>query len=51
MLRRELDGYKAHLDHAHTRYRIVSEATEPDGSITLKLKKQYNGYSCGDYLN
>lgn len=51
MLRRELDGYKTHLDHAHTRYRIVSEATEPDGSITLKLKKQYNGYSCGDYLN
>ena len=51
MTRRELDSYKARLEHSRTKYRIISETTESDGSITLKLKKQYNGYNCGDYLN
>lgn len=51
MARRELEGYKARLEHSRTKYRILSEVVEPDGSITLKLKKQYNSYDCGDYLD
>lgn len=43
--------YKAQLDRSRTKYRVVSEETQPDGSVILKIKKQYNHYDCGDYLD
>lgn len=51
MVRREVESYKAHLQHSRVKYRIVAESTESDGSVLLKIKKQYNSYSCGDYLD
>jgi len=46
----EVRQYKAELERKHTRHRILSEQTQADGSVVLKLKKQYNQYDCGDYL-
>lgn len=51
MVRREVESYKNHLQHSRVKYRIVGESTESDGSILLKIKKQYNAYACGDYLD
>lgn len=49
--RAELDQYKADLERKNVHYKIVSEEVQPDGSIILKVKKQYNAHSYGDYLN
>lgn len=46
----EVKLYKAHLERKRTPYRVISEETQPDDSIILCLKKQYNTYPCGDYL-
>lgn len=43
--------YKAQLERSRTKYRIVSEKRQDDGSVIVKIKKQYNHYDCGDYLN
>ncbi len=40
--REELAHYKAALDRDHTRYVILSETEEDDGSIVIRVKKQYN---------
>ena len=32
-------------------YKVVEEAPQPDGSILVKILKQYNSAPVGDYLN
>ena len=46
----ELENYKAQLKRNRTRFQIVSEDVQPDGSIILRLRKQYNNYSCEEYM-
>jgi len=46
----EVEHYKQALDRNHTQYKIVEETTQPDGSIILKIIKQYNSSPVGDYL-
>ena len=41
----------ASLDINRTKYKIVSEETQPDGSILIKIIKQYNVSPVGDYLD
>lgn len=40
--RQELAHYKQTLDHTHTRHQIVSEEEQEDGSIIVRVRKQYN---------
>ena len=47
----EYEHYKRQLERKGTKYRIVEEQTQPDGSILVKIKKQYNDHDCGDYLD
>lgn len=49
-VRKEVDLYKRKLDQSRTQYRIVEETVQPDDSIIVKIKKQYNHHSCGAYL-
>ena len=35
----------------HTQYKIVEQTEQPDGSIIVKVIKQYNSAPVGDYLN
>ena len=51
LVREEVDKYKASLDRNRTKYRLVSEETQPDGSVILKIIKQYNTSPVGDYLD
>lgn len=39
---RELDNYKRTLERSHTRYRITSQEEQADGSIVVRVRKQYN---------
>lgn len=47
----EVAQYKAGLDRNHTKYRIVEEAKQPDGSVMMKIIKQYNQSDVGEYLD
>ena len=50
-VREEAEHYKAMLLRNRTKHKIVSETEQPDGSILIKLKKQYNYHNVGDYLD
>jgi len=47
----EFSQYKAQLERNRTKYQIVEEKRLEDGSILVKLKKQYNQYNCGEYMD
>lgn len=40
--REEITRYKDAMDRAKTRYVLVSETEQDDGSIVIRIKKQYN---------
>lgn len=49
-VREEVAQYKKSLDKNRTQYKIVEEAEQPDGSILVKVIKQYNASPVGEYL-
>lgn len=51
MVSQEVKNYKQSLEKRNTRFKIREEQTLPDGSILLKIGKQYNSYDCGDYFD
>lgn len=40
--RHEVEHYKAQMEKAKTRYHITEEQEQADGSIQVKVRKQYN---------
>lgn len=46
----EIARYKAALERSKTKYRITEESSQPDGSVLMKIMRQYNGYKTGEYL-
>lgn len=44
------EKYKVQLDHNRTKYKIIAEHSQPDGSIIIKIKKQYNNHNVGEYF-
>ena len=51
LVKEEVEKYKASLDNNRTKYKIVSEETQSDGSVMIKIIKQYNTSPVGDYLD
>ena len=51
LVKEEVAKYKASLDRNRTKYKIVSEETQSDGSVMIKIIKQYNMSPVGDYLD
>jgi len=47
----EVKKYKEQLDKNKTRYKILSEETQADGSVIIEIKKQYNTSPVGNYLD
>lgn len=50
LVKEELEHYKKKLEQNKTQYRIVEEMLQTDGSIMIKIIKQYNQSPVGDYL-
>ena len=50
-VQREVESYKAQLVRKNTKFKIVDESVQQDGSIILKIKKQHNHYDCEGYLD
>ena len=46
----EYASYKAQMERNRTQYKIVEETRLEDGSLLIKIKKQYNNYDCGEYM-
>ena len=40
--RQEISRYKDILERTHTRYQIVNEEEQENGSILVRVRKQYN---------
>ena len=51
MVREEVEHYKQTLERNRTRYKIVGEAEQEDGSVVIRIIKQYNQSPVGDYLD
>ena len=50
-VRQEYAFYKAQMDRRGTRYKILEELEQPDGSLVIKLKRQNNAQPVGGYLD
>ncbi|MEE0875020.1 MAG: hypothetical protein UIH27_16375 [Ruminococcus sp.] len=51
LVQEEVARYKASLEKNRTQYKIISEETQPDDSVIIKIIKQYNTSPVGNYLN
>jgi len=50
--RHEFERYKQTMDHTHIRYQIVSANEQEDGSIIVRVRKQYNDKAdVSEYFN
>lgn len=50
-VKNEVRLYLAQLERSHIKYVVTEEQAQPDGSIILCIKKQYNHYNCDPYIN
>ena len=48
---REVAKYKRNLECNRVRYKILEESVQSDGSVILKVIKQYNTSPVGHYLD
>lgn len=48
---KEYEDYKALMDARGTKFEILEEGIQPDGSVLVKLKKQYNQQPVGEYFD
>ncbi|WP_024861051.1 hypothetical protein [Ruminococcus flavefaciens] len=51
LVREEIEKYKASLERTKTKYKIVEENEQADGSVIIKIIKQYNTAPVGSYLD
>ncbi len=47
----EVRRYKTHLDETRTKHKIISEEKQPDGSVIIKIIKEYGMSPVGSYLD
>lgn len=51
LVKEEVARYKRDLERKGIRYKLVEEAEQPDGSVVMKILKQYNTSPVGTYLD
>lgn len=51
LVQEEVAKYKNQLNKSGTKYRILSEEAQSDGSVIIEIKKQYNTSPVGNYLD
>ena len=50
-VKEDFEKYKTTLERNRTKYKIVEQTEQPDGSVMLKIIKQMNMSPVGDYLD
>lgn len=51
LVKEEVEKYKKQLEKSHTKYKILSETTQEDGSVVIEIKKQYTTSPVGNYFD
>lgn len=51
LVEQDVEQYKKTLERNRTQYRITEQTVQSDGSIIIKVIKQYNSSPVGDYLD
>lgn len=51
LVQQEVAQYQRTLDRNHTQYKILEQTQQSDGSIMVKVIKQYNTSPVGNYLD
>lgn len=51
LVKQEVEQYKKRLESNRTQYKILEETDQPDGSVIVKIIKQYNSSPVGNYLD
>ena len=51
LVKEEVEQYKKTLEKNRSQYKIVEETVQQDDSIIVKVIRQYNRNSIGDYLD
>ncbi len=51
LVKREVEQYKKWLEQGSSKYKIVEETRQEDGSVIIKVIRQYNAVPVGDYLD
>lgn len=51
LVKEEIVKYKASLEKSKTQYKIIEETAQDDGSVIMKIRKQYNYSPVGSYLD
>ncbi|MCD8144395.1 MAG: hypothetical protein LUD79_03500 [Oscillospiraceae bacterium] len=51
MALQEMEGYLEGLRQKRTAFRVVGQTVGEDGVPVLRIKRQYNQYKIGDYLD
>ena len=49
--RQEFEDYTEQLNRKSKNYRVDSVTDEPNGSVVVQVRKQYNEYQPGTYLD
>ena len=50
-VKEEVEKYKRDLEKKNTRFKILKEEVQGDGSVIVEIIKQYNSSAVRDYLN
>lgn len=50
-VKEEVRKYKEGLEKGRTKFNILSEKEQEDGSVIIEIKKQYNSSPVGNYLD
>lgn len=50
-VQQDVEQYKRSLERSRTKYKIIEQNIQPDGSIIIKIIKQHNSSPLGEYLN
>lgn len=51
MVKQEVNQYKKQMEHRSLKYKILEETEQNDGSILLKIIKQYDNSPVGNYMD
>ena len=51
LVHQDIEKYKATLERNRTKYKIVEQTEQPDGSVMHKIIQQMNMSPVGDYLD
>jgi len=50
-IEQEIENYKKALEKNRTQYKILEQQQQADGSVIIKIIKQYNSSPVGNYLD